>query len=332
MSRLMRMAYGHGGTRLERTFVSRHHQGPTPSPLRLKLLLLAIWITVPALVSLYAIPKTSLPMKTMIDISRLAVKQPPEPEKLIIAEPKPVPPVEQNTEPPPKPLAAPEQAVEPPRVRQALSPQVEEAKRPSIARTAPADLPDLAEQKLLAARERRRVEAEAETNPAPRIRRGVLPGETAAERTPLSRARSTAAQDEPVGRERAAVVRRQTTSDAAATASGTPPQRVARSERPYSPPDEGAPRGGRRQGEVQRRRRRERPDGDSGRGDPRCVADEPGDMLQLPATGGGHQVNSGDCRDTPELQEGERGISVQGNEADFLFQPDDFSLQGQKTI
>jgi hypothetical protein len=243
MSRLMRMAYGHGGTRLERTLVSSHHQEPVPTPLRLKLLLLAVWITVPALVSLYAIPKTSMPMKTVIDISRLSVKPPPELGKLIMPEPKPVPTVEQHTEPPPKPLTATEQAVEPPRLRQTVTTQAEEAKRPSIARATPADLPDLAEQKLQAARERKSIEAEVDTNPAPRLRRGALPGETATARTAASRARSAATLDEPVNRERAAVVRRQTAADASTTGSGAPQQRMARSERAYASSEETSPRG-----------------------------------------------------------------------------------------
>lgn len=239
MSRLMRMAYGHGGTRLERLFVSSPHQEPAPLPLRLKLLLLAIWIIVPVLVSLYAIPTTSLPMKTVIDISRLPVTPPPELVIPVIPEPKPVSPVEQLEAPPPKPVTELEQPVEQPRMRQMIVPQVEELKRPSIARSAP-NLPDLADSRPLASRERKMVDAEVETTQSPRLRRDSVPASTPLERAAVSRSRG-ALQDVPAARERIAVLRRQPTGETPVTGSGTRPG-MTRSGRSSGSPEEGASR------------------------------------------------------------------------------------------
>lgn len=241
MSRLMRMTYGHGGTRLERLLVSGHHQEPTPTPLRLKLLLLAIWIVVPALVSLYAIPKTSLPMKTVIDISRLSVKPPPDLGKLIVPEPKPITPAEQHEEPPPQPVTAPEQNAEKPRVRQTIEHQMEELKRPAIARSA-ANLPDLAESQPLVSRERRRVDTEVETTSAPRLRRGAMPAEAPSERTAVTRSRNALSPEEPAARERVAVLRRQSAGEPSATGSGAQQQRIVRNDRTYGQVEEHAPR------------------------------------------------------------------------------------------
>lgn len=238
MSRLMRMAYGHGGTRLERLLVSSPHQEPAPLSLRMKLLLLAIWIVVPVLVSLYAIPTTTLPMKTVIDISRLPVKPPPELGKPVIPEPKPVTPVEQQEVPPPKP--APEQAVEQPRVRQTVAPQLEEVKRPSIARSA-ANLPDLAESQPLVSRERRRVDTEVETTSAPRLRRGSVSADAQPERAAVSRSRGAVPQNETGAGERVAVLRRQPAGESPVTG-GRTQQRVVRSERSSATLEESAPR------------------------------------------------------------------------------------------
>lgn len=239
MSRLMRMAYGHGGTRLERLLVSSPHQEPAPLPLRIKLLLLAIWTIVPVLVSLYAIPTTSLPMKTVIDISRLPVKPPPELIIPVIPEPKPVSPVEQLEAPPPKPLTDLEQPVEQPRVRQTIVPQMEELKRPSIARSA-ANLPELAESQPLVSRDRKMVETLVEKTSAPRLRRDSVPAEAPLERAAVSRSRG-AVQDVPAARERVAVLRRQPTGEPPVTGGGTQPG-MTRSGRSYAPPEEGASR------------------------------------------------------------------------------------------
>jgi hypothetical protein len=241
MSRLMRMAYGHGGTRLERLLVSSPHQEPAPLPLRLKLLLLAIWIIVPVLVSLYAIPTTSLPVKTVIDISRLPVKPPPELVIPVIHEPKPVSPVEQHETPPPKPVTDLEQPVGQPRVRQTIAPQVEELKRPSIARSAP-NLPELAESQPLVSRGRKMVDAGVETTPAPRLRRDSMPAEAPLERAAVLRSRGVVVQDVPAARERVAVLRRQPTGEPPVTGSGAQPLRMTRSGRTYAPPEEAASR------------------------------------------------------------------------------------------
>lgn len=231
------MTYGHGGTRLERLLVAGHHQEPSSLPLRLKLLLGAIWIIVPVLVSLYAIPKTSLPMKTVIDVSRLSVKPPPELAKTVISEPKPSAPVEQPETLPPKPV--PEQAVEPPRIRQTITPQAEEKIRPDIARPA-ASLPDLAEVRPQVSRDRRHPETEIETSAAPRLRRGTVPAESPSERTAVSRSRGARLPDMPAAGDRGVAVRRQPADEP--VMSGMQQQRAARNAPPYASPEENAPR------------------------------------------------------------------------------------------
>ena len=123
MSGLLRRAYGHGGTRLQRILVSAPHAELAPAPSWLRLLLLTVWIVIPVLVSRFAIPK-STHQRTVIDMSRLQVEPLPVPERPI--KPKPVPPPERpvvprmKPEPPPpvtrpleKPVSEPEAAPRP---------------------------------------------------------------------------------------------------------------------------------------------------------------------------------------------------------------------------
>jgi hypothetical protein len=179
-------------------------------------------------------------MKTVIDISRLQVKPPPELGKPVIPEPKPVTPVEQQEVPQPKPVTAAEQAVEQPRVRQTIVPQVEEMKRPSIARSS-ANLPDLAESQPLVSRERKRVDAEVEPTSAPRLRRGSVPADAQPDRAAVAQSRGVVPQNEAGAGERVAVLRRQPAGESPVTGSRTQ-QRVVRSERSTAALEESAPR------------------------------------------------------------------------------------------
>ena len=72
MSRLMRMAYGHSGTRLKRVPVAASPVAPAADPRWLKLLFLAVWIVVPLLVCRFSLP-TITHMTTVIDTSRLEI-------------------------------------------------------------------------------------------------------------------------------------------------------------------------------------------------------------------------------------------------------------------
>src|SRR6266568_9052315 len=128
MSRLMRMAYGHGGTRMERILVAAPHAESAPAPRWLGLLLLAAWLVVPVLIGRYAVPTTTHPT-TIIDASRLDVKSPP-PEPSVIREPPRVKPAE----PAPQPAPAPQQAAQKP---------LEELSPPAITRPSAAKVPDV---------------------------------------------------------------------------------------------------------------------------------------------------------------------------------------------
>ena len=239
MNRLIRMTYGYGGTRLERTLVCGHHQEQPPAPLRLKLLLLAIWIVVPALVSLYAIPKTSLPMKTVIDISKLTIIPPPAVDKPVRPKPERKIPVEPSH---PLPDATQEPVIRKPLERQMSAPPPVEVSRPSIVRPSTSNLPDLAESKPRVTRERRLVDTEIAATPTTRLRRETKAGETSSEKTTISRSRGATVMDEPAAKERIAVLRRVPSGDLPASAGGTPQRPVIRSGRSATSGEELAPR------------------------------------------------------------------------------------------
>ena len=100
MSRLMRMAYGHSGTRLKRIPVAASPVAPAADPRWLKFLFIAVWIVVPLLVCRFSLP-TRAHLTTVIDTSRLEIQPapviPPVPEPRVI----PVPPLPKPAPPPP---------------------------------------------------------------------------------------------------------------------------------------------------------------------------------------------------------------------------------------
>lgn len=222
MSRLLRMAYGQGGTRLGRILVSVPHAESAPAPRRLRLLLLVVWILVPVLVSLYAVP-TATHLKTVIDISHLEVKPPPEPP--VIEEPPRPKPVE----PPPAPL--PEQPVQ-----KTVEPQLpKELPRPAITRPSVPRVIDAAEYQPRIARERSQVDMEAGTPAAARIRRETAVSEAPSARTNITRTRGAAAPEAPPARERVASLRRAPAAEGPAQGGAVTLQPLTRSARPAVP-------------------------------------------------------------------------------------------------
>lgn len=215
MSRLLRITYGHGGTRGERICVSAAHPAPPPAPLLLRLAFLAVWIAVPLLVSRFGIP-TASHLTTVIDLSRLELTPP-------VREPPRVKPAGAQPEPAPAPLPA---AQTPP-----PSPP-EEAERPAISRPTAPGTSEAPQQQPRIARERLRLEAETGTPAETRIRRETTASEAPAARTVITRSRGDVATDSAAALVRAAPLRRAPAAEvepAGATASQRP---VTRRERP----------------------------------------------------------------------------------------------------
>jgi hypothetical protein len=233
----MRMVYGHSGTRLERVIVTGSLPPSAPIPLWLKLALLATWIVVLALISRYAIPKVTLPMKTVIDISKLTVKPPPPLEPPKIPKPERILPQES---PPPLPAAPPEAVIRKPLERQSTPPLLPQVNRPSIARPSTAHLPDLAESLPRITRERRQVVTENAPATTMRPRRETLTAEAPTEKTTITRSRGATAMDASESKERIAVLRRVPATELPAT--GIPQRTAVRSERSARPEEENAPR------------------------------------------------------------------------------------------
>ncbi|HEY6872895.1 MAG TPA: hypothetical protein VI298_09245 [Geobacteraceae bacterium] len=188
MSRLMRMAYGHGGTTSRRVLVAAPRPETAAGPRWPKLLFLAVWIAVPLLVCRFSLP-TPTPSTTVIDMSRLETPPPPELESPVIPEPPPPPPAQ----PAQKPLAQP-----PP----------EEAQRPAITRPTAAGVAEAPAYRPRIARERVRAVTESDTPAAMRIRRETAAPDPSAERTAITRTRHTDAADLPTPGVRVANLRR----------------------------------------------------------------------------------------------------------------------------
>lgn len=209
MSRLMRMAYGHGGTRLERIRVAAPHVEYPPAPRWLRLLLLVVWLAIPALVSRYA-PTATRPT-TVIDTSRLDVQPLPPPAPPIIRETPRLKPAE----PPPS------------QVEKAPRPQEqtpEEAPPPAINRPSVARAPDVMDYQPRIARERARTGEESTPFPAPRVRREMAPGESPLPPTAIARTRGAAPTEPVPAPERPATLRR-------APAAESSPREVAMARR-----------------------------------------------------------------------------------------------------
>lgn len=230
MSRLMRMAYGHGGTRLERILVAAPHGEAAPAPRRLRLLLLAVWLIVPLLVSRYAVP-TATPPATIIDLSRLEVTPLPLPEP-----PRVVP-----AEPLPKPLPTPPQAARKPREY----PFPEEVNQPAITRPAAARTSEDPDYRPRPARERLRVGAESGAPAETHVRREIAASAPPSERTVIARTRGAAAADPPAAHEQVAPLRRAPAAEGAPREGGTALRPLTRKERPADSSgraEQGAPR------------------------------------------------------------------------------------------
>ncbi len=216
MSRLMRIAYGHGGTRLERILVAAPPGEPTAAPRWLRLLLLAVWLCVPVLISRYAVP-TAPRQTTVIDTSRLELMPPP-----VSQEPPQVKPAEPPPQPPPEPLQNAQQPLERPQ---------EEAPPPTITRPAAPRAADVTEYQPRIVRERAQV-VDAATSAAPRFRRNAATAtEVPAEPTPIRRTRGAATADAPAATERVAPLRRARVSDGVPTGSGPELRPIAHRER-----------------------------------------------------------------------------------------------------
>ena len=247
MSSLMRRAYGHGGTRLEHIIVSAPPMECPPTPLWLKLPVLALLLAIPVLVSLYAVPTTTIPLRTVIDISKLTIQPPPVLIKPEIPKPEPVRPIERTVEPPPKPEALPEQTTPKTIERRSPIPVTTETQRPTISRSTPLNqLSDGAYQPRVT-RERRQVALEGGTiSTSTRLRREAIVGEAPSDKTSITRSRGATAMDSSIARERVAVLRR--TSPAGESSAGSigigTAQRptTVRSGRASGPLEESAPR------------------------------------------------------------------------------------------
>lgn len=223
MSRLMRMTYGCGGTKLERIIVSATHHEPFRQPLWLRLLLMGLCIVVPVLVSLYAVPTSSPTAKTIIDVSRLTIKPPPVLEEPVLPKPKPkpIPPIEKPVEPRSKPDTVKVPDVKKAIERQTIAPPPVEMKRPTISRSAPTTLPYAGEYKPRVSRERSRVETGYEAVSKDRIRREANLHEAPSERTAITRSRGATAMDSSIARDRVAVLRRSVPSGGSPSADGS---------------------------------------------------------------------------------------------------------------
>ena len=262
MSRLMRRAYGHGGTRLERIIVCAPPQRTPPMPLWLKIPAILLLIAIPFLIARYAVPTATLVTRTLIDISKLTLKPPPPPPpKPKLMEPEPVKPLPRKVEPPP--IAAPivPQIVQKQPERHTILPITEEAQRPVISRARPAVSPGDNVYQPRVLRERRQLELPGGTSAGPtRIRREATTGEAPAQVTSITRSRGATASpmDATYSKERVGVVRR--TSPAGLSSSsgagiGTSSQPTAiRRGRAFGPGGEEAPAP--RQASVTRERAR----------------------------------------------------------------------------
>jgi hypothetical protein len=224
MSRLMRMAYGHGGTRLERIRVAAPPPGSSAAPRWLWLLLLAVWLVIPILVSRYAVP-TAPQQTTVIDASRLEVVPPP-----VIPEVKPV------EQPPPQPPPVPAQSAQKPPER-----PTEDAPSPTITRPV-ARAPEVVDYQPRIVRERARSGMEAETPAVSHVRRAAATAETPAEKTTITRTRGAAAADAPGATERVAPLRRATVSEGPKAEAGASVQPITRKQRPSAMETGSAPR------------------------------------------------------------------------------------------
>ena len=210
MSRLMRRAYGHGGTRLEHIIVCAPPMQSPPTPLWQKLPVVLLLLAIPVLVSRYAVPTAPLLTRTVIDISKLTVKPPPPPPKPVVPEPERIRPIERPVEPPPKPETITEQTAPKTVERRTVLPAPLEVSRPSIVRSSPANNTVDSNVQPRVVRERRQVDMPVGTSAATRLRREAVAGEAPSDKKTISRVRGVTALESSLSNERVAVLRRTT--------------------------------------------------------------------------------------------------------------------------
>jgi len=191
------MSYGHGGTKFQKVLVAVPPPETPPMPLWQRLLLLVVWLAIPVLVCLYALP-TSTRLPTIIDISKLELKPLPEPKPVIKEPPRPKPEEKQPEPPPPLPEQVkqrpqeqpPEAPVRPQITRQTKQVQEAQDYQPRIARA--------------------RVKAGSDVavpTPGP-IRRQAAQSEAPSASPKINRTRGAVAVDLPGGTERVMPYRR----------------------------------------------------------------------------------------------------------------------------
>ncbi|GFE58624.1 hypothetical protein [Geobacter sp. AOG1] len=211
MSRLIRMAYGHGGTRLERILVTASPAETKPMPRWLQLLLLVSWIVALVLFSRYAV-HTIPHQTTAIDTSRLELMPPPalpEPPHVMPAEPQPPAPLQSEQKPQERP---------------------QEDLPPTINRPAQR-APEAIEYQPRIARERASAVTDVGASAAPQVRRGAAMNETAAERTTITRSRGASTAEAPAATERIAPLRRARGAEGTPSASEPELRPITRKER-----------------------------------------------------------------------------------------------------
>ena len=213
MSRLIRMAYGHGGTRLERILVTASPAGSKSTPLLLKLLLFFLWIAILILFSRYVV--TTIPdQTTVIDTSRLELMPPPA---------IPEPPLFKPVEPPPMPPQQKEQQHE--------AQQQEDGAAPAITRPV-RRAPEEQEYQPRILRQRAQPVTDEGTPAAPQVRRAAAMTESAAGLTTITRSRGAATSEAPAAMERVAPLRRARGSDGTPTSTGAELRPITRKEQP----------------------------------------------------------------------------------------------------
>jgi len=219
MNDLMRMVYGHGGTRLGRILVAAPAAEPA-DPRWLKILFLAVWIAVPVLVCRFSLPSPTR-TDTVIDTSRLTVQ------------PAPVIPVPEPRETPAPPMPKPAETKTAPAPKTPEAPSPEAIARPAITRPSPAtEAPDYQPR---IARQRVQPGDDNRLPPETRIRRDLPASRTASEPTPITRTRGAAATDLAAAPERRATLRR-SAAVAETAGEGATLHQVVRRERPAEYP------------------------------------------------------------------------------------------------
>ncbi len=228
----MRMAYGRGGTRLARIPVAAPFTEYIAMPWWLKSLLAMVWIAVPILVSLYAVPQAVHQTPTVIDVSRLARELPPS-----IVIPEPLPARQPRHTPPPEPQQKRAEVVaRTTPLHSAVSPPPEEL-HPVITRPA-STWPAVAEAARPALVRERVVPLSAATAPLPlRLKRQSAVSEAPAQApaAAIKRARGVAAAEGLPAREQVALLRAAPAPEVPSRGSGDSSREIVRERAALSP-------------------------------------------------------------------------------------------------